>query len=54
MLGWESGIAWGLGIGIAFFHTEESYVLIAAIILVVLALVMYNFTHDWFVRNKNR
>jgi hypothetical protein len=54
MLGWESGIAWGLGIGLALFHAEKSYVLLVANGLVVLALVMYNFTHDWFVRNKNR
>ena len=54
MLGWESGIAWGLGIGYALFHGEEAYVLPVALTLVVLALVMYNFTHDWFVRNKNR
>ena len=54
MLGWESGIAWGLGIGLALFHAEKSYVLLVANALVVLALVMYNFTHDWFVRNKNR
>ena len=54
MLGWESGIAWGVGIGYAILHAEEGYVLPVALTFVVLALVMYNFTHDWFVRNKNR
>lgn len=54
MLGWESGIAWGIGIGYALLHAEEKYILPVALTFVVLALVMYNFTHDWFVRNKNR
>ena len=54
MLGWESGIAWGLGIGLAVFQAESVPVLVTALILVVCALVLYHFTHNWFVRNKNR
>ena len=44
MLGWESGIAWGLGIGIAFFYGDG----------IAVALLMYHFTHNWFAKHKNR
>lgn len=54
MLGWESGIAWGLGFGLAFFQDESGALLIAALVLVVCALVLYHFTHNWFIKNKNR
>ena len=54
LLGWESGIAWGLGIGIAFFYGNATGALMTALALSVVALVMYNFVHPWFVRNKNR
>lgn len=54
MLGWESGIAWGLGIGIAFFHDDTKQALIVALGCILVALVMYNFAHNWFVGHKNR
>lgn len=54
MLGWESGIAWGLGIGVAFFQGAAESLLITALALVVCALVLYEFTHNWFVKHKNR
>ena len=54
LLGWESGIAWGLGIGLALFQGEADAILITALILVVCALVLYDFTHNWFVKHKNR
>ena len=54
LLGWESGIAWGVGIGLAVFQGDVSSALIAALALAVLALVMYQFTHKWFTNNKNR
>ena len=54
LLGWESGIAWGLGIGLAFFPGEGDNALIGALVLVVAALVLYHFTHNWFVKHKNR
>lgn len=54
LLGWESGIAWGLGIGLAVFQTNADAALTTALVLVVCALVLYHFTHNWFVRNKNR
>ena len=54
MLGWESGIAWGLGLGLALFQDEAGALLITALVLVVCALVLYHFTHNWFIKNKNR
>ena len=54
LLGWESGIAWGIGLGLAFFQGHTNSALVAALILVVLALVMYHYTHVWFTNNKNR
>ena len=54
MLGWESGIAWGLGIGLAVFQAEAVPVMVTALVLVVCALVLYHFTHNWFISHKNR
>ena len=54
LLGWESGIAWGLGIGLALFHGKADALLITALVLVMCALGLYHFTHNWFLRNKNR
>ena len=54
LLGWESGIAWGLGIGLALFHGKADALLITALVLIVCALGLYHFTHNWFLRNKNR
>jgi len=54
LLGWESGIAWGVGIGVALFHGDARNALSVALLLVVLALIMYHFTHNWFTCHKNR
>ena len=54
MLGWESGLAFGLGLGYALCQGDSSRVLVLALALVVVALVLYQFTHSWFIRNKNR
>lgn len=54
LLGWESGIAWGLGLGVALFYNNQKQALIVATLLIVASLVMYNFTHNWFLKNKNR
>ena len=54
MLGWESGIAIGLGLGLCFFKGHTQYALLTALLLVIVALVAYQFSHNWFVRNKNR
>jgi hypothetical protein len=54
LLGWESGIAWGVGIGVAAFQGNTLHALITALALVIVALGMYHFTHVWFTNNKNR
>ena len=54
LLGWESGIAWGVGIGLAVFQGDTKSALIAALVLTIVALAMYHFTHKWFTNNKNR
>lgn len=53
-LGWESGIAWGVGIGLALFKGQSQPALMAAMGLTIAALVMYHFTHGWFTTHKNR
>ena len=54
MLGWESGISVGLGLGLVFFNGRTHEVLVTALLLVVAALGVYQFIHSWFMRNKNR
>lgn len=54
MLGWECGLAFGIGLGYAVCQGDNHLVLMSALGLVVIALVMYQFTHSWFIRNKNR
>ena len=54
MLGWESGIAWGLGLGYALFDGDKTPILLTALGLVLASLLLYNFVHNWFVSNKNR
>ena len=54
MLGWESGLALGIGVGYACFE-EANPLLICAGVLTAVALAMYNYyTHDWFLDHKNR
>lgn len=54
MLGWESGLALGVGLGYICFD-EANMLLMAAMVLIVVALLMYHFyTHDWFLAHKNR
>lgn len=54
ILGWESGLAVGIGIGYAFLQQDSNLVLMTSLILVVVALAMYQFTHKWFLTHKNR
>lgn len=55
ILGWESGIAIGLGIGYAFFFNDDKGNLAVGMLLSVAALLMYNYhTHKWFLTHKNR
>ena len=54
-LGWETGMALGLGLGyVALFQCPDTLLYIC-ICLTAVALLMYHFyTHAWFIRNKNR
>ena len=55
MLGWESGLAVGVGMGYYFFSGRTQEMLFVTLILDVLALLMYiSWTHRWFLRHKNR
>lgn len=54
LLAWESGIAWGLGLGYALFYAQPQQGLITALVLTVASLVIYNFSHNWFASHKNR
>lgn len=54
LLGWESGIAWGLGFGYALFYAQPQQGLLTALVLTVASLVIYNFSHNWFASHKNR
>jgi len=54
-LGWESGIALGIGLGYAFFLNDADNLLITSMVLTAAALLMYNYyTHRWFLTHKNR
>lgn len=54
-LGWESGVALGLGLGYACFFNDDKGNLIMCMILTVVAFIMYNYyTHKWFLAHKNR
>ena len=54
LLGWESGIAWGLCLGYALFYAQPQQGLLTALVLTVASLVIYNFSHNWFASHKNR
>ena len=55
MLGWESGLAIGVGMGYYLFYGRTMEMLFVALILDVLALLMYiSWTHRWFLNHKNR
>ncbi len=54
MLGWESGIAIGLGLGLGCFGGAPKSLLLTSLILIITALAFYQFSHNWFIKNKNR
>ena len=54
MLGWESGIAVGLGLGLGCFSGAPQQLLFTCLFLIILALAAYQFSHNWFMKNKNR
>jgi uncharacterized membrane protein YbjE (DUF340 family) len=54
-LGWESGLAIGVGVGYYAFSGRMMEMLMVALLLDVTALLMYVFwTHRWFLGHKNR
>ena len=55
MLSWETGLSLGVGLTYMLADWLPSHTNTVALILTVIALLMYNtLTHNWFLRNKNR
>jgi len=54
MLGWESGLAFGLGLGYAVCQCDARLTQEVALCLVVISFLLYQFTHAWFLKHKNR
>ena len=55
LLGWESGLAIGVGLGYAVFNQQWPAVLVTSLVLTALALLLYvSVTHGWFILHKNR
>ena len=54
-LGWETGLSAGLALGYGCFYEQPTMLIYTALALTGSALLLYHFyTHQWFVRNKNR
>ena len=54
-LGWESGLALGLGLGYALFAGDVQSLLLTSLLLAAASLLLYNYyTHRWFLQHKNR
>lgn len=55
LMGWEVGLALGIGFGFLFFEGAKELLLMCSLGIITVALVCYVlFTHNWFVANKNR
>lgn len=55
LLGWEAGVGLGLAFGFCLLGGAERQLQIAAIVMSLIAMLMYVFfTHTWFLKNKNR
>lgn len=55
LLGWESAIAIGIGVGyFAFSGNADRLLVVAEIISVLSAAIYLGFTHRWFLNHKNR
>ncbi len=54
MLGWESGIAFGIGIGYVLFNGDYILTLECSLGLIIASLLLYQYTHQWFLKHKNR
>ena len=54
-LGWETGLALGIGMGYGLFTGMRDMLLYTGIGITVISLLMYHFfTHHWFIKHKNR
>lgn len=54
-LGWETGLALGLGMGYGLFYDTRDMLLYTCLAITATALLMYHFlTHRWFLEHKNR
>lgn len=54
-LAWETGLTLGIAIGYGCLYRHEELLQWIAIVLTALLLLVYHFfTHEWFIRNKNR
>ena len=54
-LSWETGITLGLAAGYALFYGQRDLLFSVAIGLTIISLLLYHFyTHNWFIRHKNR
>ena len=50
-----TGVFTGLAIGWAVFNHDEQHILLAGLVSIVIALIMYvTFTHRWYIKHKNR
>ena len=55
LLGWESSIAIGIGLGYMSFSGQADHLLVVAEVISIWAAAMYlAFTHRWFLNHKNR
>ena len=54
MLGWESGLALGVGLGYVLFETSDLLLLVTMVMTVVVFMFYNYYTHGWFLKHKNR
>lgn len=55
LMGWESGLATGLGMGYYYWAGQESRLLPVALAVVAVSLLAYvSLLHRWFLQHKNR
>ena len=54
-LAWECGLALGIGLGYGQQEQQTSLVLQVSLVITVAALLFYHFfTHNWYIKHKNR
>lgn len=55
LVGWEVGLALGIGFGFMFFYGDKDTLLETALFIVALSLALYVvYIHRWFIQHKNR